>query len=234
MYYRINMSDQVKTLQDLANLINNIKTDLSEQINSMHLRLDEKFTNAITEVKNDLAFIATRQNVFEDKLEKIDRQIHLTDLLVHGIPKADNEDLYNVLSKICNTIGFAEMEHTMLSVFRANMKSEKSPIILKFISYPARNNFYDMFINTIKDGPFLLKMIGINSDEKISVQESLSSKNSEIFRKSMELKKNDLLYSVYTRNGFVRIKTNSDSKALMVLSIQQAFRYCFNWEINFS
>lgn len=113
------------------------------------------------------------------------------------------------------------MEHAILSFFRINTKSEKSPIILKFISCPARNNFYDMYINTIKNGPFSVKMIGFNSNERIIVQESLSSKNSAIFRKSMEFKKNDLIHSVYTRNGHVRIKTTSDSKAIMVSSIQQ-------------
>lgn len=76
-----------KTLQDLADLMNNIKTDLSEQINSMQIRFDEKFTNAFTEVKQEVAYVNTRQNLLEDKVDIIDRQIHLTDLLIHGIPK---------------------------------------------------------------------------------------------------------------------------------------------------
>lgn len=50
----MSMHNQNFTLQDLAELIKSNKSELSEQINNMHLRLEEKFTNEITEVKKDI------------------------------------------------------------------------------------------------------------------------------------------------------------------------------------
>lgn len=53
------MSNSNLTLNDLAALINNIRTELSTQINDMHLRLEEKFSKEITEVKNDIITISS-------------------------------------------------------------------------------------------------------------------------------------------------------------------------------
>lgn len=64
----------------MAEFIKRSNADLSQQINDMHLRLDDKFTKEIAEVKKDINNIVNRQINMEDKLEKMDRQMHLTDL----------------------------------------------------------------------------------------------------------------------------------------------------------
>lgn len=209
------------SLQDLANLIITTKNDLCEQINSMRLRIEEKINNEISTIKKDIDNIHTHQTYIEEKVEKIERQLHLTDLLMYGIPKDNNENLSNLLQKFCNNIGFNAMGSSLLSIFRINLKSEKPPIVLKFISFNARNQFYNSYIDTIKNKHILLNDIGINGTNRIIVQESLSSFNAALFRKSMELKTNDLIYSVHTKNGFVKIKARHDAKAIIVSSIQQ-------------
>lgn len=151
----------------------------------------------------------------EDKLEKLDRQMHLTDLLVHGIPISEDEDLNRIINSICNIIGFTSMDYALLSIFRINIKSKYPPIVLKFISHPARNEFVNLFL--------ILSDIGFDSNKPINVQESLSSLNASIFRKAMEMKHSDFLFSVNTRNGFVKIKKSSTDKPIIVYSIQQLY-----------
>lgn len=215
------MSNSNLTLHDLAALINSIKTELSTQIKDMHLMLEEKFSKEITKVKNDINNIINRQAHMEEKLEKFDRQMHLTDMLIHGKPMSQDEDLNRIVNSICNIIGFTSMDYALLSIFRINLKSKYPPIILKFISFPARNEFHNLFLETLKNKRLLLSDIGFNSSKPIVVQESLSSHNASIFRKSMELKSNDLLFGVHTKNGFVKIKKSSNEKAIIVYSMQQ-------------
>lgn len=215
------MEDQNITLQDLAKLINSIRDELSGQINSMHLRLEEKIATEISGVKKDIANLYDRQVIVEDKLEKIERHLHLTDLLLHGIPKIDDEHLNDVMSQICNKIGFQSMEWTLVAVFQINSKSNKPPIVLKFISSNARSQFFNFYFDALKIKPLLLKDIGLRGNDRIFIQESLSPSNAALFRKSMELKHKNFIHNVHTKNGFVKIKVSQTDKAIAVSSLQQ-------------
>lgn len=113
------------------------------------------------------------------------------------------------------------MNYALLSVFRINHKSSKSTIILKFISLQERNQFYNLYKDALRSKPLLLKDIGFDSNDRVMIQESLSTSNSAIFRKAMEFKKDNKLYSVYTQNGFVKIKPSSNSNAVTILKMDQ-------------
>lgn len=148
------MANENITLNDLINQLAILKVDLSEKIdekiNNLQFNLDKKFTNAINEVKADINIVSTRQDELEGKYEKIDRQLHLTDLLLHGIPKMEKEDLRCVMARICSKIGYTSMDYNLLSVFRLHLKTTKPSIILKFISLMARNEFYQLYKDILK------------------------------------------------------------------------------------
>lgn len=219
------MSKDNLTLNDLADMIANMKTDISQdmskQISNLQVNLETKFFNAIGDVKKDIDTINNRQDILEEKYDKIERQLHLTDLLIHGIPKNPNEDLRSLMQSVSSKIGFSSLEYSLLSVFRINHKSSKPTIILKFISLPARNEFYKLYKDILQTKPICLNHIGFNSNDRIIIQESLSTSNSTIFKKAMEYKKENKLYSVFTQNGFVKIKPSADSKAITIINLAQ-------------
>lgn len=215
------MAEDNLSLKDLAHLISNINVNLNEKFNKLELYIENKLSSSISEVKRDITVLSKRQDFLEDKFERIDRQMHLTDLLVNGIPKVQNEDLYQIFETICNKINFHAMDFTLLSIFRCNNKSNKATIILKFISSTARNKFYESYINMAKKKPFVLSDIGFDSNDRFYIQESLSSLNSSIHRKAIELKKQHRIFSVFTQNGFVKVKRNADTKAIQIVNILQ-------------
>lgn len=96
------------------------------------------------------------------------------------------------------------MQYTLLSAFRTNYNTSKPPIILKSISFPARNEFYLVYMNSITKKPLILLDIGFGTQDRINIQESLSSSNAILFRKAiyMHLKKS---------NGFVKTKQTANS-----------------------
>lgn len=137
------MAEKNLTINDLADLITKSNDDLSAKMDNLQLKLDEK---AINEVKEDIITICGRQDVIEEKYDKIDRILHLTDLLLHGIPKTPNENLRDILYQICIKIGFNSMNSELVSIFRINQKSKKSTMVLKFISNQSRNEFLFLFV----------------------------------------------------------------------------------------
>lgn len=213
------------TLNDLADMITNIKMDLTkdltEKINNLHLHIDEKFSVAICEVKEDIVAISKRQDCLEDKFDRIERQLHMNDLLLNGIPKKLDEDLQHIVNIICTKIKFTNMESTILSTFRCNNRSAKPTIIMKFISSTARNKFYRLYVEVVKKTPIVLADMGFSSNDRISLQESLSPPNAVIFRKAIEIKKQSLIYSVFTQNGFVKIRVGSDTNPILISDIHQ-------------
>lgn len=215
------MTEPELTLKDLANLIKNVKADLSEQINDINNRLDEKFSNAICDMKKDIVAISSRQDYLEENYERIDRHLHLTDLMVHGIPKSKEDNIRDILQTIGAKIGFSHVESTVLSTFRCKQFSEKPTIIVKFSSSSARNIFYKHYKETLKTKALALRDIGIPSDNRIIIQESLSRTNAALFRKAMELKRDQSIHAVFTYNGFVKITPTRDSTAVLITSIQQ-------------
>lgn len=216
------MANSDLTLSDLADLIKSNKFELSEKIENLHHLVDVKFSTSFNEVKQDIAAITQRQDILENKFERYERQLHLNDLLLNGIPKVQDEDLEQIFNTICTKVKYtARQDLTVPQIFRCKNRSDKPTIILKFISPTARNKFYKLFVEAAKKQPIVLADIGLGSNERIFLQESLSHLNSTIFRKAMEIKKEQRIYSVFTQNGLVRIKCSADAKPTLISNIQQ-------------
>lgn len=215
------MANTILSLNDLADLIRNNKNELSEKIESLQQFVDTKFSLAFSEVKKDIATIIQRQDFVENRMDKYDRQLHLNDLLLNGIPPVQQEDLNKIFNDICTKIKYTTIQEFTPSMFRCKNDSDKPTIILKFISPTIRNKFYYQFVETSKAEPITLADIGFKSVDRVSLQESLSNLNSMIFRKAMQLKKQHKIYSVFTQNGIVKIKTVVNGKATFVTNINQ-------------
>lgn len=74
---------------------------------------------------------------------------------------------------MCRTIGFSSNTYTLMSSFRLKGKNRvTSPIILKFISGNAQNNFYHKYLHFKK---LSIKHIGFLTNAQIYINESLLS-----------------------------------------------------------
>lgn len=198
--------------------ISSVKVELSKQINDLKLDLDDKFSTQFNVIKTNVHSLQQRQEILESRIDKTERLLHMTDLIVHGIPKTSNENLHNTFHMICDAINFVVKEFTLQAIFRVNNNVKFPPIIMKFISGPARNEFYSSYL---KFKILNLSNIGFNSKDRVYIQESLSPLHAEIFRRALALRKEELLHTVFTRNGFVNVRLNKDDKAICLVDMLQ-------------
>lgn len=205
---------------DSQHLMTMFRDELSKQISDLKKDLDSKFADQINVIKSNLHSLHSSHNILESRVDKVERLLHMTDLMIYGIPKSPNEDLHHIFEKICGSIGYVQKDFTLQAIFRINntknsTKSKFAPIIAKFISASAKSDFY---VRYIKFKILNLSHIGFKSDDRIFVQESLSSIHAEIFRLAMQHKKNNNISSVYTHNGFVCVKLSRESDAIRISS----------------
>lgn len=210
------------SFDDLAKLMKEVKTDISNQIANFKNEMDSRFKAFRTELQTDIDVISTRQDDIDTRLDILERASLSANLLLNGVPIIENENLNELFEQLCTQIGFTPKEFTLLSIFRVKNKSKQPTIVMKFISQNARNEFYQRYWKTKN---LSLIDLGFETDSRVYVQESLTKANHEIFKQAMSLKRDKKLSSVYTYNGLVYVKSQPESTGVLIDSISHLSVY---------
>lgn len=217
------------TLNDLAAMIRNVgkdvkdvgdqvKMELKADLACLRKEIDDKLASAVNKTATEFSNLTMRQDSLEARVERLDRLSFSSDLLLNGIPWIENENLMDIYSSICTTIGFRAKDYTLLSIFRLKKANQNPTIILKFISPQAKSEFYFCYLKFRK---LSLIHLGFETDLRVYVTESLTPINSEYFKFALELRKKGLLHKVYTHNCLVFVKKSSEADPIKISSIQQ-------------
>lgn len=210
------------SFDDLAKLMKEVKTDISNQIANFKNEMDSRFKAFRTELQTDIDVISTRQDDIDTRLDILERASLSANLLLNGVPIIENENLNELFEQLCTQIGFTPKEFTLLSIFRVKNKSKQPTIVMKFISQNARNEFYQRYWKTKN---LSLIDLGFETDSRVYVQESLTKAKHEIFKQAMSLKRDKKLSSVYTYNGLVYVKSQPESTGVLIDSISHLSVY---------
>lgn len=208
----------INTIPELAALIIDLRAELVGHMNDIRNDLEVNFTGQIGRIENNIKTIENRQDLFDEKLEELERKTHLTDLIMDGIPLIPKEDLRHIFHSICIKLGFLSNEHTLASIFRLrnNRQNSQPSIVIKFVSTTARNEFFGLYIKCLN---LNLRDIGFEHAVRIYIKESLTKRNANIFSKAVQARKNNLLSSVHTFNGYVYIRTEKGGKSFRLHSV---------------
>lgn len=202
------------TLDDLALIVTNGFRDINIGIEKKFASFEEKVVTKINNIEIKTDMLTHKLEILEEKCEKIERMSLLTDLILQGVPYKDGENLRESFMKICSTIDFSIPDYGLQAIFRMGSRND-SPIVLKFISSPMRNEFFFAYL---KNRNISLKDIGFTSTVRIFIKESLTKSNAALFRVTMTRKKQGEIFNTYTRNGSIYVKIKESSKPVLVLN----------------
>lgn len=210
-------SSQSLTLEDLAAIVTSGFKDMNTSIDTKFFSFEQKIVTKFNNLEKETGKLSKKIDAVEDRCEKIERLLLLTDLIVHGIPYNKDEILKDIFNSICATINYNLPIYALQAIFRAVPKKD-SALIIKFISSSTRNDFYFTYL---KAKNLFLKDIGFDSSVRFFIKESLTKKNAQIFRECMARKKNKEIFNAYTRNGSIFIKPTEQSQPILINSILQ-------------
>lgn len=172
----------MKSLDEIASLIQNANTTLQNTIANNHIALTEKIETLSTAVNTRIDAIVkickdnvARINTIEDKLQQ---QVKLSELRVNGIPWRSNENLDDIFLKIATVLDYDASNRNMLPIaFRLTQRygiqnTKNGTILLQFLAPHIKQMFYSFFIDYSSSA---------EAAPRIIITENLTKKNKSLF-----------------------------------------------------
>lgn len=227
--------------EQLESLRTSIIDELTERVKECEERLMQRFG----ELKDELTSLRTAMNNMEVRVEQAEAQIveneHLkkeivllktevneclnqtlsTDIIVNGLPYADNENIEHIFAKICESLGLPELKTRSAFRVKSRNNSKTASVIVKLVSSADRPTLFKSVARFCKskNRPLLLKDAGFDADGKIHMHECLTNNNREVLRFAMQLRREKKLTAAFSIRGHVYIRVRPQCKAVKVISI---------------
>lgn len=192
----INLSNKIdETKSSLERSIAKVQAEFAEKMEGMKVEVNQNIKTANLEVEEKLLV----------KLDELERHQKECDVLLFNVPKTLNENLNDMFADICNKIGFGAPP-SISSIFRVPNNASAPLIVIKFYNVNTKSAFFKKFL----DSKLTLDKIGFaNADKKILIRDSITKRNSAIWKESLAHKKRVSLPGfVSLRNGLVTYREN--------------------------
>lgn len=180
-------------------------------------RIDEKVNECVA------ASMANATGVITDeRIDQLERQVRMNELVVSGVPFVENENVLETLSSLCRVINYSGGTNAIETCFRLpanrNQRRSSSSIIIKFWGADAKNDFFKQYFTVQR---LCASMLGFGAPSRIYINENLTKRNFEIFRKARELKKEGKILRFNTQRGRVVIKLLGSEQMHTIGSLDQ-------------
>jgi len=146
-------------------------------------------------------------------------------LVVKRIPRTKDEDTDNLIINLGNHLN-TETQTKDIDISHRTSNDANADIIVKFDSRRARDRFY-LGRKQLKERGTTAKDIGFNINNKIYINESLTSKNGDLFKYTRgKLTKTNRFKFAWTTNGTVKVRKDdsSNSKIITINSKEKVLR----------
>lgn len=179
-----------------------LREECSTSIKSMAVTIDE--------VRCELS----STNEFVGRLEKS------SELIISAVPFVTDENLKNTFEDITKSLGYTSAPLVDLKrMARAPIKPGDSPaIICQFALRAERDAFYRKYLER-RD--LNLSHIGLQSRNRIYVNENLTQTTRSIRNEALKLKRSGKLCQVFTKEGVVFVKPSATAAAVACHSLTQ-------------
>lgn len=170
------------------------------------------------------ASISPEISQLAQRIDDLEREKISADAIIRGIPRKENENLHDLFAKLCHSVDCSPTP-TLQNIFRTRTKdaSVDTAIVVKFHSATDKNLLLKSVHRrwrTNKNRTLCLHDVGLPSDSRIYVNESLTSCNHLILRKALLLKRRRVLSSVFTRGGRVYVRARPAEETLLINSLK--------------
>lgn len=214
-------------LDKLLDSVVKIKVDMHQKIDRIARRVDQ-----------------IRQDV-QLNIDNTDRSVCNNLLELAGVPHRKGENLQLYFRRICELLGYTEADIPLVDIRRKradrtektessistatnpNLKgteaadqAEPPVITIEFIFKNIRDNFYRAYLRA-RPTPLRLADIGLESDRRIYINESLTKLNQKLKSAALRKKRDGLLHAVYTVDGAVFVQAQPGQKGRRVCSLAE-------------
>lgn len=190
-------------------------SNIEEKLNAVREECSEK----IVKLEEDVVGVRADVDIAVEAVHRMGRD---RELVFSGIPFHSQENLDEVFRKIALTIGYHENNLPIVDLqrmARAPIALGTSPLILcEFALRNKRNEFYRSYLSKRS---LCLRDIGLDSGNRIYMNENLTNNARQIRAEAIKLKKLGYVENVSTRNGIVHVKRKGTDKPSAIYSLQQ-------------
>lgn len=196
-------------------------------IKSLVANQDRKITACEEElkvVKEENCKMSTELKKLRIEMQNLEQYSHRNNLIIYGVPEVENENIYNVMSRMAEVLQFPSWSTSLLDAVHRMGKINKSiprPIIMKFVSRINKEEF----LRKRKAWRHLKASdLGYSSENSIYVNESLTSANRELMKETRLAAKVKKYNQVWTANCSIFVRRNKDTPALRIATIDDLER----------
>lgn len=159
--------------------------------------------------------------VSDSRIDQLERQVRMNELVISGLPYSDNERVIDIVSSIFEAVKFPGRD-AIESCFRLpshnNRRRAAPSVIVKFWGTEAKMDFFKRYFDTKK---LCTTMIGFTAPSRIYVKENLTKRNFEIFCKARDLKKDGKIVRFSTQRVRVVVKLQGSEKSFTIDTLDQ-------------
>lgn len=192
-----------KLSTSLNNKMDLLCKDMNTKITTLRSEINSRMDSIHSDLENKLLKIETEMS---QRINYLERQSCSCDIIVAGIPYLSNENVSELIRKICSKIGIENPG--ISSVFRIKSSKQVSPIVIKFNNFESKKKVFKNYLNYNK---LCLNDVDLNSENRIYMNDSLTKLDSIIMKRAAELRKLGLIHKVGVRNGYVVVKWTTES-----------------------
>ena len=175
-------------------------------------------TNLMTELRSELGKKDNKIAELEAKIDRLEQSQRQDSLKFYGLKESENEDTDKLIIKTLKenlNIDLTPMDisnsHRIGKIGNDNKsnKQEDRPILVKL----TRESVRDKLLNTKKE----LR----EKESTLYINESLTKKTADLFKKARDIKKQGYIKMTWTRNGKIYYKENENDPPMEICSEDQ-------------
>lgn len=226
-----------KSFDDIAAFITSENAKLFNAIGELRGKVDSictEFQSKINQVSAENASLRSTVEELQDSLVRLNRQ---NQIVIRNVPAMQNEKLVDLFGSLSKTVKFNKCSefniyrhqerqtnkktHRTRSQSSSSMLPVAAPppiIVVNFQNSWDKSNFIRC---CLKAGELNLTSIGFSSPGRIFFGENLTKRNYMIFRKCSQMKKENKIFKLHTRNGLVYICRNQNSSFVPITQLEQ-------------
>lgn len=194
-----------------------------KEINDLVAELKTAVIAEMDKILSQISSVFEQIEHFTTRMDFLERDKVAADILVSGVPVLNDISAREIMSKICQAIGY-EDNNTIQSAFRPNSKSKgknSRSIIVRFVNAMCKSQFFSKY-KTFKS--LMLKDIGLDLETRIYCNDLLTKDNSTIFGSARELQRFKCINKTFTKRGQVFI-INNNNQTVIVRNISDLIVY---------
>ena len=171
-----------------------LKNDIKETLDNVQKQITQR-DEKIKELEETVELLKINELNNTQKLDNLEQELKLKNLIIHGLPSREEQETPEiVVDSLKKHLNIDIKETDIEESFRLGKPDNTSshrPVLIKFTNKTVRNLIYKTK-SKLKD-----------SKKRIYINEDFTKKNSALFRKTRQLKKEGKIANTWTKNGIV-------------------------------